>query len=159
MISIIVAISQNGVIGKGKELPWNYPEDLRYFKQVTSYHTVVMGRTTFEGIVSRLHQPLPNRHNVVVSKNPNWHYPNVTVVHDYQKFLKTPHPDEVFIIGGRNIYQEALPFAKRLYITHIHRHYEGDIYFPEVDFSQFRLIKETFCDEISFCVYERIDSN
>jgi len=95
MISIIVAISQNGVIGKGKELPWNYPEDLRYFKQVTSYHTVVMGRTTFEGIVSRLHQPLPNRHNVVVSKNPNWHYPNVTVVHDYQKFLKTPHPDEV----------------------------------------------------------------
>ena len=157
MISIIVAISQNGIIGKNQELPWNYPEDLRYFKQTTTNHKIVMGRSTFESIVSRLHQPLPNRKNIVVTKNVNWQYPDVEVIHDFETYLKTPCEEEIFIIGGRQIYQTALPYAKRLYITHIRRNYEGDVSFPKIDFSLFRLIKETISDELSFCVYERLE--
>ncbi|MGD9605244.1 MAG: dihydrofolate reductase [Bacilli bacterium] len=157
MISIIVAISQNGIIGKGNELPWNYPEDLHYFKQITTNHTVVMGRNTFESILSNIHQPLPKRKNVVVTKNMNWDYPNVKVVHDFIDYLQKPRDEEIFIIGGKQIYQIALPYANRLYISHIRRYYDGDVSFPQIDFSQFKLIKETLNEEISFCIYERVD--
>jgi dihydrofolate reductase len=156
MISIIVAIAQNGVIGQGKDLPWNYPEDLRYFKQITSNHTVVMGRTTFESIVSRLHQPLPNRNNIVVTNNRNWHYPKVQVVNRFLDYLQEDHDEEVFVIGGKQIYETALNYAHRLYITHIFKNHSGDVFFPRIDFSLFQLISETPSEGLSFCIYERI---
>lgn len=156
MISIIVAMGPNNLIGNNNELPWNYPEDLHYFKTTTTGHKVVMGRNTFESILNRLHKPLPNRENFVVTKNPLWHYSNVTVIRDFEKFLSQDHPDEVFIIGGRSIFATALPYADRLYITHIRKSYPGNVFFPDLDLSMFSLVKQNDQNEISFCVYERI---
>ncbi len=155
MISIIVALGQNNLIGNNNELPWNYPEDLHYFKETTTGHKVVMGRNTFESILNRLHKPLPNRENYVVTKNPLWHYPGVTVIRDLEKFLKQPQSDEIFVIGGRSIFETALPYTNRLYITHIRKAYPGNVFFPELDLSQFSLIRQNDQNEISFCVYER----
>ncbi|HBP25988.1 MAG TPA: dihydrofolate reductase [Acholeplasmatales bacterium] len=156
MISIIVALGQNNLIGNNNELPWNYPADLHYFKVTTTGHKVVMGRNTFESILNRLHKPLPNRENYVVTKNPLWHYPGVQVILDLEKFLKEDHQDEIFVIGGRSIFETALPYANRLYITHIRKAYPGNVFFPDLDLSQFSLVKQKDQNEISFCVYERI---
>lgn len=155
MISIIVAISKNNVIGKDNALPWHYKEDLQYFKQVTLNKTVVMGRQTFESIVSRLQKPLPSRHNVVVTKNKEFSYPGVEVIHDLEDYLKSPHEEELFIIGGKSIYAATLDKVDRLYITHIMKEYDGDTHFPEVDYSKFELISKEDQGELSFCVYQR----
>lgn len=154
MISMIFAMDPTGLIGKNNDLPWNYPEDLQYFKYITLNKTVLMGVTTFESIVSRLNKPLPNRKSIVASLD-NFSYPGVEVINDLISFLKAPHNEEIFVIGGKTIYEIALPYADRLYITHIKKVYEGDTYL-DIDLSNFKLVKSDDNEELTFSVYERI---
>ncbi len=154
MISLIFAVDKNNLIGKDNNLPWHYKEDLQYFKNTTSHKTVLMGRKTFESIISRLKKPLPNRLNIVATRR-DFSYEGVEVVKDLEQFLKQPHKEEIFVIGGKMIYDVAFKYADRLYITHIDKAYDGDTYL-EYDLKNFKLIKETKSDDLRFCIYERI---
>ncbi len=154
MISMILAMDPTGLIGKNNDLPWNYPEDLQYFKYVTLNKTVLMGVTTFESIVQRLNKPLPNRRSIVASLN-DFSYPGVRVIKDLESFLEQPHEEEIFVIGGKTIYEIAFPYASRLYITHIKKVFDGDTYL-DLDLSQFRLVKSDDNEELNFSIYERI---
>jgi dihydrofolate reductase len=143
-----------GLIGKNNDLPWDYPEDLQYFKYITLNKTVLMGVTTFESIVQRLNKPLPNRKSIVASLD-NFSYPGVEVINDLIGFLKKPHNEEIFVIGGKTIYEIAFPYADKLYITHIKKVYDGDTYL-DFDLSDFKLVKSDDNEELTFAVYERI---
>ncbi|PKK95173.1 MAG: dihydrofolate reductase [Tenericutes bacterium HGW-Tenericutes-5] len=154
MISMIFAMDPTGLIGKNNDLPWDYPEDLQYFKYVTLNKTVLMGVTTFESIVQRLNKPLPNRKSIVASLD-NYSYPGVEVINDLIGFLKKPHNEEIFVIGGKTIYEIAFPYADKLYITHIKKVFEGDTYL-DFDLSDFKLVKSDDNEELTFAVYERI---
>jgi len=154
MISLIFAIDPNKLLGKGNDLPWYYPEDLQYFKKTTKGKTVLMGLETFRSILSRNGKPLPNRHSVVASLEP-FSYEGVEVIGDLFQFLKTPRDEEVFVIGGKTIYELSLPYADRLYITHINKVYEGNVFFTKLDLTNFTLISETASRDLRFCIYER----
>ena len=134
MISIIVAIAENGVIGDKNALLWNIKEDMRRFRTTTMGHPVVMGRKTFESIG----RPLPKRTNVVITRGDS-EFEGCIVAHSIEEAVKMFSPDEeVFIIGGAQIYKQALPLADKLYLTVVHRNYEGDTSFPEIDYSEWR---------------------
>ena len=136
MLSLIVAVAQNGVIGDRNALLWHISEDLKHFKALTSGHPVVMGRKTYESL-GRL---LPNRTNVVITRQ-NIEIPGCRVVHSLDEALALfPGDEEVFIIGGAQIYAEALPRADRFYLTRVFHDYEGDTRFPEWDEAQWRLV-------------------
>jgi dihydrofolate reductase len=156
MISLIVAIASNNVIGKDNELPWYYKSDLKYFKDITTNHTIVMGRKTFDSIIARNGKILPNRKSVVVTRNKDFKYADVSVIHNIKDFLKQDFKEEIFIIGGYEIFKESLPYVDKLYITHIDKDYVGDVYFPEYKKDDFRLISKKDDGELSFCVYERV---
>ncbi|MDR2358767.1 MAG: dihydrofolate reductase [Prevotellaceae bacterium] len=157
-LSIIVAVARNRAIGKNNRLLWHISEDLRYFKQITSGHTVIMGRKTFESIG----KPLPNRTNIVISRTlPAENHINVAP--DLNAALSQCRNDtEVFIIGGGSVYREALPLAHRLYLTEVHADYEGDTFFPEIDRHCWEEISRqdfpngaAFPHPFSFVVYRR----
>lgn len=142
MISIIVAVAENGVIGDQNTLLWHISEDLKHFKALTTGHPVVMGRKTYES----LGRPLPNRTNVVVSRQ-QIEIPGCTVVHSLEEALVLfPADEEVFVIGGAQIYEQALPLADRFYLTRVFRSYEGDTRFPQWDEGAWRL---TACESFS----------
>jgi dihydrofolate reductase len=126
ILSVIVAVAENGVIGKNNRLPWHIPEDLRYFKQTTMGKPVIMGRKTFESIG----KPLPGRVNVVVSRNKDWHSEGVLTAASLDEALQQAAADEMFVIGGASLFEEALHRAQRLYLTEVHRKYDGDVRFP-----------------------------
>ena len=153
MISMIFALDKNNLIGKGNSLPWHYSLDLKYFKETTLNHTVIMGENTFYS----LGKPLPNRKNVVATLNPDFKADGVTVIHDLIKFLKEniDTEEELFVIGGAQIYKLSMPYAKRLYITHIDRAHEGDLYFPKIKYDDYNIIKDDKIDELRFVIYER----
>lgn len=155
MISLIFAIDENNLIGKGNDLPWHYPEDLKYFKDVTSGKTVLMGENTFYSIYNRIGKPLPKRNNIVATLNKDLKIDGVTVIYDLISFLKEDRDEEIFIIGGKQIYQLCLPYADKLYITHIHRAYEGDVYFPKINYDEYNVVKSIDSGELTFNVYER----
>ncbi len=113
-----------------------------------------MGVTTFESIVSRLNKPLPNRKSIVASLT-EFSYPGVEVISDLEAFLQKEHQEEIFVIGGKTIYEIAFPYADKLYITHIKKVYEGDTYL-DLDLSEFHLIKSDDNQDLNFSVYERI---
>jgi dihydrofolate reductase len=158
MLSIIVAIAKNNAIGKDNQLLWHISEDLKYFRQVTSGHTVIMGRKTFESIG----KPLPNRKNIVVSRTlpPQ---DGITVVSSIAEALQhTANEPEVFVIGGGTIYRETFPLAQKLYITQVHENYEGDTFFPAIDPAEWQETARTdfprgaqFPHAFSFLVYVR----
>lgn len=136
MISLIVAVAQNGVIGDRNALLWHIAEDLRNFKRITSGHPVVMGRKTYES----LGRPLPNRTNVVVTRQ-TLELPGCTVVHSLKEALRLfPAEEECFVIGGAQIYAQALPLADRFYLTRVEHPYEGDTRFPDWNPDQWRLV-------------------
>jgi dihydrofolate reductase len=124
-------MDQNRVIGKNNKLPWHLPADLQYFKKVTMGHPIVMGRKTFESIG----RVLPGRENVIVTRNQEFKAEGCVVLHDIAqiKMFADNHEEEVFVIGGAEIFKEILPFTDRLYITEIHETFEGDTFFPEID--------------------------
>lgn len=129
MISLIVAMAENRTIGKDNKLPWKLPADLQRFKKLTTGHAVIMGRKTFESIG----RPLPQRQNIVISRNPNFKAAGIEVASSLSKALEAAKGDEVFVIGGQQIYAEALALADRIYLTLIHEEIDGDAFFPEFD--------------------------
>ena len=131
MLSLIVARAENDVIGSKNDLPWYIPADLKRFKELTTGHTVVMGRKTFESIIARLGHPLPDRHNVVVTRQKSFTSKGVTVVHEVAAINDLE--GEIFIIGGAEMYQQTLDFADGLYVTEVHADIPGDTYFPAID--------------------------
>lgn len=158
MISLIVAKAHNNVIGSKNDLPWYLPADLRHFKEVTTGHTVVMGRTTFNSIVSRLGKPLPNRQNVVITRDEDFSHHEVAVIHSIHEIKEL---GDVFIIGGAEIYRQTVDMADRLYITEVAADIEGDTYFPVLSASWQEISRESHtADEknqynYDFVVYER----
>lgn len=136
MISIIVAIAENGIIGDKNALLWNIKEDMRRFRTTTTGHPVIMGRKTFESIG----RPLPKRTNVVITRGDNT-FEGCEVAHSLEEAVAIfPKEEEIFIIGGAQIYAQALPIADRLYLTIVHRDYEGDTAFPKFDMAEWREI-------------------
>ncbi len=142
MISFIVAMSENRVIGVGNRLPWHIPEDLKRFKRITSGHPVIMGRKTFDSIG----KPLPGRANIVITRNKDWAVPGVLIVNSLDDAItlaeKQTGSNEIFILGGGQIFQEALPRADRIYLTIVHTEIQGDTYFPEFDAKNYKATLE-----------------
>lgn len=137
MISIIVAVARNGVIGGGNALLWHISEDLKRFRAITTGHPVIMGRRTFESVG----KPLPNRMNVVVSRQADYAPEGVTVARSLEEALGLfPAQEEVFVTGGGQIYAQAMPLADRIYLTTVMRDYEGDTRFPEWDRSGWSVV-------------------
>ena len=137
MISIIVAQAENRAIGRNNQLLWHLPDDLRWFKKNTIGKPIIMGRKTYESIG----KPLPDRQNIVVTRNADFQAPGCIVVASLEAALQTPKNDaEIMVIGGAEIYALALPYTKRLYLTQVQASFEADAYFPEVDWQSWREI-------------------
>ena len=153
-LSLIVAVAENGVIGRDNALPWHIPEDLRYFKQITSGKTVIMGRKTFQSIG----RPLPNRSNIVITRDPAFQAEGVILAHSLDEALAKAGGGEAMVIGGSSLFTEVLPRAERFYLTEIHRAYDGDVHFPAWDRVPWREVgrKRVAGDpDISFVTFER----
>ena len=164
-LALIAAYAQNRVVGIDNKLPWHLPEDLKYFKRCTSGKAIIMGRKTYESIG----RPLPNRTNIVITRNPDFEADGVKVVTSLNDAIELAAAvnevngvDEIMVIGGAAIYELTLPMADRLYLTHVHAQVEGDAYFPEVDFSNWREVEradyassETNPYDYSFVVYDK----
>jgi dihydrofolate reductase len=156
--SIIVAIAENNAIGKNNDLLWHISADLKYFKQITFGHTVIMGKNTW---LSLRIKPLPNRKNIVISQTLSLNGENVFVARTIQEAIDICDCNtENFIIGGGKIYEQFLPVADKLYITHIHQSFDADTFFPVIDTNRFILESQspTFTDaksnlNFSFSVY------
>ena len=126
-LSIIVAISENNAIGKDNQLLWHLPADLKHFKEITTGHTIIMGRKTYDSIG----KPLPNRRSIVITRNVNLVISGVEVVDSLANAIELcNHDDEAFIIGGAEIYQQSLPYATHIYLTQVHETFEADAFFP-----------------------------
>ena len=137
MVSIIVAIAQNGTIGDKNALLWHIKEDMRFFRTTTSGHPVIMGRKTFESLGSK---PLPKRTNIVITRADRV-FEGALTAHSLEEAIRMAGEDEeIFIMGGAQIYREALSVVDRMYITHVERDYEGDTVFPDIDYSQWKLV-------------------
>ncbi|WP_020060713.1 dihydrofolate reductase [Bacillus sp. 123MFChir2] len=141
MISLLVAMDKNRLIGKENQLPWHLPADLAYFKKVTMGHPIIMGRKTFESIG----RPLPGRTNIILTRNPNYEMEGCKVIHSINDVKKMDEQmnEELFVIGGAEIFKEVLPFADRLYITKIEEVFEGDTFFPEINYNEWEEISVT----------------
>ncbi len=144
-LSLIAAIANNNVIGKDNALLWNIPQDMKFFRATTSGHPVIMGRKTHLSIG----RALPNRRNVVITRDTAFTSPDVEVVHSVQEALSLfkDSMDEVFVIGGADIYTQTLPFADKLYITHIDANFDGDTFFPQIDTTIWKKIAETVVEK------------
>jgi dihydrofolate reductase len=138
-ITLLVACARNGVIGRGNTLPWHLPEDLQHFKATTLGHPIVMGRRTFESIG----RPLPGRRTIVVSRDPAWAHPGCERAGSLDEAIALcAAAQEVFVVGGAQIYAEALPLADQLLVTDIELEVEGDAFFPPIDAADWRLRTE-----------------
>jgi dihydrofolate reductase len=143
MLSLIVATSENNVIGHLNKIPWYMPRDLKHFSDVTRGHTVIMGRNTYESIVARLGKPLPERNNIIVTRQKDFVAAGCIVAHSLEEaLLKSPANEEVFVIGGSQLYAEALTKADKIYRTLIHTSIEGDAFFPKLDESSWKLVEK-----------------
>lgn len=160
MISIIVAVDKNRVIGaRGMGLLWHLPADLKHFKELTMGHVVVMGRKTFESIG----KSLPGRMNIIITRRDDYDAPGCISAGSLKEAFARAGEREVFVIGGGEIYEEALPMAQRLYVTRIDHEFTGDVYFPAIDIAEWRMVHKKIgvIDEKnpyphSFIVFERI---
>ena len=137
-LSIAVAIGENYAIGKNNQLLWHMPADLRFFKQTTSGHTVIMGRKTFDSVG----KPLPNRRNIVITRDTELKIEGVEVVNSLDEALAISKTEEksAFIVGGAEIYKQALPKTQKIYLTTIHHRFEADTFFPEIDRKEWKVI-------------------
>lgn len=138
MLSIVVAAAKNNVIGRSNDLPWYLPADLRHFKEITTGGTVIMGRKTYESIYARLGKPLPNRRNIVVTREQR-ETDGVEFVHSVKEALELAGQNkEAFVIGGAQIYEQALPLVNKIYMTEVAADINGDTFFPDLDKSVWR---------------------
>ena len=135
-IEAIVAIDENGGIGRQGDLLCHLPADMKHFKEVTMGHSIVMGRKTFESFPRR---PLPGRQNIVITRNADWQYPGVTVEHSLEGAIAAAETDTVFIIGGAQIYEQALPLVDVLHLTRINACWaSADVFFPALDMNEWQ---------------------
>jgi dihydrofolate reductase len=133
LVSLIVAMAQNGVIGRGNSLPWRLPQDMKRFREYTLGKPVLMGRKTYESIG----RPLRGRANLVLTRHRGWYAHGVIVVHSLEEALAQVGPgEELVVIGGAEVYRLVLPLARRIYLTHVHADVPGDTYFPDFDPTQ-----------------------
>ncbi len=130
-LALVVAVSENGVIGRDGGLPWHLPEDLRHFRRVTTGHAIVMGRRTWESIG----RALPDRRSIVVTRTPGYVAPGADIAPSLEAALALAYATdpEPRVIGGGQLYAAALPLATRIYVTRVHRVVDGDTYFPALD--------------------------
>lgn len=137
-VAIAVATGENLAIGKNNQLLWHMPADLKFFKQTTSGHTVIMGRKTFDSVG----KPLPNRRNIVITRDASLKIEGAEVVNSLDEALAITQTEEkpVFIVGGAEIYRQALPKTDRLYLTTIHHNFDADTFFPDFDRSEWTVI-------------------
>lgn len=139
-LSLIVAYAQNNVIGRDNTLPWKLPSDLAHFKRTTLGHPIIMGRKTWES----LGRPLPGRRNIVISRNPRYEAPGAQCVNTLALAIEAVQDaEQAFVIGGAQIYQEALPFAQQVIATEVQAHIEGDAFFAPLDKRQWTEISRT----------------
>lgn len=156
MLSLIAAMAKNNCIGKNNKLPWHIPEDLKHFQQITKGKTVLMGRKTFESIISYLKKPLPNRTNIVITRNASFQVPSgVEIYDDIQKALNKHKNEEVIVIGGADIYAQTINLADKLYITLVDQEAEGDAFFPEINPTTWQEIKREDHNNFSFITYKK----
>ena len=143
MLELIVAFDENNLIGKDNSLPWHIPEDLKHFKTLTTGNRIIMGRKTFESIG----KPLPNRENIVLSKN-GFIYEGIKVYSKVEELLKTLNDEKKnYIIGGAGIYKELLPLVDILHISHVKGAYEGDVYFPKLNLTEWIIVEKIDFEE------------
>nr|AIA19102.1 Dihydrofolate reductase [uncultured bacterium] len=158
-LSVIVAVAENGVIGREGHLPWRLSADLQRFKRLTMGHHLIMGRRTFESIG----RPLPGRTTIVVTRQTNASWPGVLTAHSLEEAYRMASSDnEMFVVGGGEIYRQALADAERLYLTLVHADVEGDTRFVDVDWSLWELVEEEHREAdqrntaaTTFCVYKK----
>jgi dihydrofolate reductase len=161
ILSLIAAVSKNNMIGNNNELIWHLPADLAHFKKITSGHTIIMGRKTYESIG----RALPNRRNIVISRQEGLSAPGCEIMQSLQEAVDACLQEkEVFIIGGGEIYRQLLPVADKIYLTRVYHDFEGDTRFPDINFSEWKLITyaKHHADEknafnYSFSEYERLN--
>jgi len=164
VISFIAALSKNRVIGKNNDLPWHLPDDMKYFMQTTKGHYSIMGRKNYDSIPEKF-RPLPNRTNVVVTRQKDFIAPGCMVVHSVEEGIETArkaNEQEAFITGGAEIFKVGFPFSQRLYLTEIDAEIEGDTYFPEWNAAQWsemsrrhHPVDDRHVFAFDFVVYER----
>lgn len=155
MLSLIVAIDDNFLIGNGNTLPWYEPVDLKYFKKVTLNKAVLMGYNTYLSIINRNGKALPKRTNYVLTEEDEISGGGIKV-NDLEQLIKEYQNDELFVIGGKMVYENMLPRVERLYLTRVKGSHEGNIYFPKIPFEEFKLLSQEVVDHLTFEVYERI---
>lgn len=153
-LAMIAALTDERVIGRGIEIPFRYPEDMKHFRTVTAGHAVIMGRTTFDSIG----KPLKGRRNIVVTRNRGLQLEGVEVAHDVVGAIARARQTdpEPMVLGGAQIYTAALPMATRLYLTYVHVKHDGDVLFPELDAQQWRQVERRESGELSFVTLERV---
>lgn len=142
IISSIAALSRNKVIGKNNDLPWRLPNDMKYFMEKTKGHYVIMGRKNYESIPPKF-RPLPDRTNIVLTHQDDYKAPGCTIIHNLETGIKLAEQNgetELFIIGGAQIYELALPYVTKMYLTLVNADVDGDTYFPTIDYDQWTLV-------------------
>ncbi len=164
-VSLIAALTQNRVIGKNNGLPWHLPDDMKYFMQTTKLHHLIMGRKNYDSIPEKF-RPLPNRINVVVTRQKHFNALDCLVVHSVEEGIalaKKTGEIEVFIIGGAEIYQVGMPLTQRMYLTEIQTTLPGDTYFPDFDKARWKELSRKshpvdarHAYSFDFVVYERM---
>lgn len=141
MIIMIAAVAENNALGKNNDLLWHLPNDFKRFKEITSGHHIIMGRKTFESFP----KPLPNRTHVIVTRQHNFEYEGCIVVQDIDKAIAVcPSEEDIYIIGGGEIYAQSIDFADQLDITRVHHSFDADVYFPKINPEIWELTSETF---------------
>jgi len=165
IISMIAAVAENLVIGRDNDLVWRLPDDMKYFMETTQQHHVIMGRRNYESIPHKF-RPLPRRVNIIVTQQDDYQAPDCLITNSIDSALelaRKSNQEEVFIIGGGQIYAQAIDQADRLYITEIKASFEGDTFFPEIDPAEWQEISrqhhgkdEKHDHEFDFVIYERI---
>lgn len=151
-VTMIAAVGRNNVIGDGTSMPWHLPQDLEHFKATTLGHTMIMGRRTFEAIG----RVLPGRRTIVITRQQDWRHPGVETAHSLADALFLAGPgDEIFVVGGGEVYAEAMPYAARLVITHVDQSPSGSVTFPAIDPKAWTETSRDDHEGFSIVTYER----
>ena len=151
-VTLLAAVARNGVIGRGGGLPWHLPADLAHFKRTTMGHTIVMGRRTYDSIGS----PLPGRVTVVVTRRPAWRVDGFSSAASLEQALALATGDEVFVVGGGQLYREAMPLADRILLSEVPDSPDGDTWFPDVDPAVWHETGRTPAKGFDIVTYERL---
>ncbi len=165
-ISLIVAASENNVIGNNNAIPWHLPDDLKYFRTTTEGHPVIMGRKNYDSILKALGKPLPNRRNIIVTRDQTYSAPGCEVASSLDEAIMFARKDndreKIFIIGGGEIYAQAMELSNEILMTRVHATIDGDVYFPAIDETVWEETKRTehpadgkHAYAFSFVTYER----